>query len=65
MIFIDTSAFLALVHHADSNHKNAVEQWEKLLETDEALITNNYVLVESIAIAHTRIETSEAREAVA
>ncbi len=54
MIFIDTSAFLALVHRADTSHQNAVEQWEKLLEADDALITNNYVLVESIAIAQSR-----------
>lgn len=54
MIFIDTSAFLALVHRADANHQNAVECWENLIEAGKILLTNNYVVVESVATIQNR-----------
>ena len=54
MIFIDSSAFLAIVKVDDINHLRAKRQWKNLLEANEPLYTNNYVIVESIAILQKR-----------
>ena len=55
MIYIDTSAFLALVNLDDPNHNQAMQTWENLIENEEKLICNNYVLVESIALIQRRV----------
>jgi predicted nucleic acid-binding protein len=55
MIFIDTSAFLALVKVDDTNHPAAKQQWQNLLQDEQSLYTNNYVVVESIAIIQNRV----------
>jgi predicted nucleic acid-binding protein len=55
MIYVDTSAFLALVNLDDPNHDQALQTWEKLIEGEEKLICNNYILVESIALIQRRI----------
>ncbi len=62
MIFVDTSAFLAILITDDSNHQRALSCWRDLLERDEVLLTNNYVLIESIAIIQKRIGLSRARD---
>jgi uncharacterized protein len=54
MIFVDTSAFLAIVQVDDVNHSLAKQQWINLLGENETLHTNNYVIVESIAIIQRR-----------
>jgi predicted nucleic acid-binding protein len=58
MIFIDSSAFLAIVKVDDINHLPAKQQWINLLNTNETLYTNNYVVVESIAILQKRSSLS-------
>lgn len=55
MIYIDTSAFLALVHSDDPNHEQAMQTWKKLIEDEQQLISNNYVLMESIALIQRRV----------
>ena len=55
MIYVDTSAFLALVHLDDPNHEQALQIWKKLIVDEQQLISNNYVLVESIALIQRRI----------
>jgi len=49
VIFIDTSAFLAILNEDDKNHLAARKLWNKLLDSENVLISNNYVLVESFA----------------
>ena len=58
MIFVDTSAFLAILMPSDVNHPPAMQCWRTLLEEDQALLTNNYVLVESIVIIQKRLGLS-------
>ncbi|MFH1991793.1 MAG: PIN domain-containing protein [Pseudomonadota bacterium] len=53
--FVDTSAFFALLDADDGNHPIAKTTLVKLLEDDAALITSNYVLVESFALIQRRI----------
>lgn len=49
-VFIDTSAFFAVLDSDDENHNSADEIWAQLLESDEPLHTSNYVLVETYAL---------------
>lgn len=62
MIFVDTSAFLAMLASADLNHLRAMQGWQSLLEENQALITNSYVLVESIVIIQKRLGLSKVHD---
>ena len=53
-IFIDTSAFLAILNPDDKNHQEAKKRWEELLLQDEKLVCSNYVLVETMALIQNR-----------
>ncbi|MHB1001138.1 MAG: type II toxin-antitoxin system VapC family toxin [Armatimonadota bacterium] len=53
--FIDTSAFIAFLVDENQNHKSASETWRQLLETDDHLITSNYITVETCALLQRRI----------
>ena len=55
MIYVDTSAFLALINPEDPYHETALQTWRQLIEDEEKLICNNYVLVESIALIQRRV----------
>lgn len=55
MIYVDTSALLALVNEDDPDHDRAMQTWQRLIEEEEYLLCNNYVLVESIALIQRRI----------
>ena len=62
MIFVDTSAFFALVDEHDPRHLTAKEKLEGMLEQNEALITHNYVLVETYALLPRRVGFEAARK---
>jgi predicted nucleic acid-binding protein len=53
--FVDTSAFYAFMDAADGNHRKALRQWESLLRGGTALVTSNYVLVETFALLQSRL----------
>ncbi len=55
MTFVDTSALLAILDKGDINHLRALQCWKGLLEEALPLFTNNYILVESIAISQKRL----------
>ena len=48
-IFIDTSAFLAILNEEDKFHQLAKTTWEEINNSDEYLICSNYVIVETIS----------------
>ena len=54
-IFIDTSAFHAVLDQDDENHPEAAKVWRRLLQDDAALLTSNYVLVETSALIQRRL----------
>jgi len=54
-VFIDTSAFYALLDRDDENHRKAKNAWIDLLKNEDTLITNNYVLVETFALIQHRL----------
>ena len=55
-VFVDTSAFYAVLSDTDSNHDNAVSDWNRVMD-DEAvrLCTSNYVVVETCALVRNRL----------
>lgn len=55
MIFLDTSAIYAWADAADPNHHTAVRRLQSILESGDALLTHNYVLVESVALLQARL----------
>lgn len=54
VIFVDTSALYALSCGEDRHYAEAVRMWEQLLRDGHDMITNNYVLVESMALFQNR-----------
>ena len=54
-LFIDTSAFFALLDRDDGNHQRAAMAWAKILHVEGRLITSNYVIVETVALLQNRI----------
>jgi len=54
-IFVDTSAVYALLDGGDSNNKKAREAWSEALKPGNALVTTNYVLLESFALIQNRL----------
>jgi predicted nucleic acid-binding protein len=55
-VFIDTSAFLALLSSDDSHHGEATRIWAGLLETRTGLETHNYIVVETVSIIQSRFD---------
>lgn len=62
MIFVDTSAFLAILSTDDINHQRASLCWRNLLEEGQMLFSNNYVVVESIALIQKRLGLEKVRD---
>jgi len=54
-VFIDTSAFYALLDRDDANNKKATKLWTNLLGDEHTLVTSNYVLVETFALMQNRL----------
>jgi predicted nucleic acid-binding protein len=53
-IFIDTSAFLAVLNANDRFHEQARQAWDEILSSDAILFSSNYVLLETTALLQHR-----------
>lgn len=53
-VFVDTSAFLAVLDASDVNHPKASSSWKKLVSSDDLLVCHNYILVETYALLQNR-----------
>ncbi len=62
MIFVDSSALLALISAGDQHHLRAKQCFKSLREERKILITNNYVIVESISLMQKRFDLDEVRD---
>lgn len=54
-VFLDTSAILAVLDGDDLRHPEADAIWQRLLASDERLLSSNYVLVETFALVQRRL----------
>jgi len=61
MTFVDTSAIYALLDRNDANHEAARRCWCNLLDSGEPMFTTNYVVVESCALAQSRLGVEAVR----
>lgn len=55
MIFVDTSAFYALLDGDDAGHARALKSWEGKPPGEGGLVTTNYVVLESMALLQSRL----------
>lgn len=60
-VFIDTSAFYALLDADDTGHTRVRDSWEQLLTGNTALVTSNYILVETFALMQNRLGMAAVR----
>jgi predicted nucleic acid-binding protein len=58
---VDTSALLAMLDAGERRHKAATKAWRHLLDSGEALVSSNYVLVEVFALAQARLGMEASR----
>lgn len=54
-VYVDTSAFLAILNADDRFFAPAQRIWKQLIKADTPLICNSYVLVETIAVLQNRL----------
>ena len=54
-VFVDTSAFLAVLDAGDANHAQAKALWEKTVGAGIGLVCHNYILVETSAVLLRRL----------
>lgn len=60
-VFMDTSAFLAVLDADDANHERASQIWRELITQEETLACSNYVLVETFALVQNRLGMTAVR----
>ena len=60
-VFLDTSALLALIDADEARHADARLIWKRLLDSDVPIVTTNYVLVETYALAQRRLGSAAVR----
>jgi uncharacterized protein len=60
-LFLDTSAFFALLDRDDGNHNAAKNAWAEIMSGGNTLVTSNYVLVETLALLQNRLGMTAVR----
>ncbi len=60
-IFIDTSAFYALLDADDAGHSKTKKAWAEILGDNSLLTTSNYILVETFALVQHRLGVNAVR----
>ncbi|CAN5892767.1 hypothetical protein BH23ACT11_BH23ACT11_28670 [soil metagenome] len=59
-VFVDTSAFYAVLDAGDEEHEKAHDVWGNLV-SGESLVTSNYVLLETLALSQNRLGMDSVR----
>jgi predicted nucleic acid-binding protein len=54
-VFVDTSAFYALMDRSDSYHEKAKKLWIFLLDEEIFPKTTNYIIIETLALLQNRL----------
>lgn len=60
-VFADTSALYAVFDRDDSNHSKARAAWTEWLRAGEPFVTNNYVVLETLALLQHRLGLAAVR----
>lgn len=60
-IFIDTSAFLAVLNARDQFHPEAIQSWDEMLASDAVLFSSNYVILETTTLLQHRFGVEAVR----
>ena len=60
-VFVDTSAFYAVLDASDAHHSAAGRIWRGLVEHRSDMVSSNYVLVESFALLQRHLGHEAAR----
>jgi predicted nucleic acid-binding protein len=60
-VFVDTSAFLALLDVHEQNHDHAQRIWIQLVEQGTPIFCTNYVLSETAALVQNRLGMNQLR----
>ena len=60
-VFIDTSAFYALMDRSDSYHEKAKQLWAIFLDNNVSFKTTNYIVIETLALIQSRLGFEAAR----
>jgi predicted nucleic acid-binding protein len=61
-VFVDTSAFYAILDRDDVNHAAAGKTWIGLVDSGATLLTHNYVLLETTALLQHRLGLASVRD---
>lgn len=61
-IFVDSSGLYAALDADDDRHRSSVDTWTRLLQSDEPLLTSNYVVLETTALIGRRIGPAGVRD---
>jgi predicted nucleic acid-binding protein len=57
-LFVDTSAFIALVDATDRNHRPAKKCYHEIIQSGNSLVSSNFVMCETLNYLRTRISYS-------
>jgi predicted nucleic acid-binding protein len=60
-IYVDSSAFYALLDRADPYHKEASSLWVALMDNNFTLVTSNYIVSETMNLLQNKIGFEAAR----
>lgn len=61
-VFVDTSAFLAILNRDDTNFTAALAAWHHVAQHQARLVTTNYILVETLALVQNRFGMEAVRD---
>lgn len=61
-IFVDASAWIALINRNDDNYGKAAPIWQSIVEHEWLLLTTNWTLYEALTILKTKGSTELAKE---
>jgi len=62
MVFADTSVLLPFLDGGDNDHGAVAAAWRALADAGEPVLTTNYVLVETFALAQRRLGMDAVRD---
>ena len=60
-VFIDTSAFIAILDADDVLHPRCTPIWKEIINGEDSILTSNYVVVETFALLQRRLGLAAVR----